>query len=258
MVPREDACGARHADAPRVTNPKGLLHMASFTHHLRRNAVAYMALFLALGGTSYAAVALPKNSVGTAQLKKNAVTGAKVKNGSLLGKDFKPGQLPAGPAGQKGDTGPQGPKGDKGEQGGQGVQGVQGVEGERGPSTLFASANNATTSVGGGVEDTLSLPAGAYLATVTADVENGATGAAGSVTCSLKSGGFTQEQNVVEMVADGAGPDHGTIAMSAAVQSLTPSDLTVDCTQSAGVAGQLNNLDIEAIQVGTISADPIS
>ena len=44
---------------------------------------AYMALFLALGGTSYAAVKLPKNSVGTKQIKKNGVRSADVKNRSL-------------------------------------------------------------------------------------------------------------------------------------------------------------------------------
>ena len=68
--------------------------------------VSLIALFVALGGTTYAATSLPKNSVGAAQLKKNAVTsakvkkgsitGAKVKVGSLLAIDFKAGQLPAG------------------------------------------------------------------------------------------------------------------------------------------------------------------
>jgi len=47
------------------------------------NVASVTALFIALGGASYAAVKLPKNSVGSSQIKKNAVTGAKVKNGSL-------------------------------------------------------------------------------------------------------------------------------------------------------------------------------
>ena len=55
-----------------------------------------MALFVALGGASYAAIKIPKNSVGAAQIKKNAVTSAKVKDRSLLAKDFKAGQIPAG------------------------------------------------------------------------------------------------------------------------------------------------------------------
>lgn len=79
--------------------------------YLRAHHVALLALFVALGGTSYAAIKLPKNSVGTRQIKNGAVTGAKVKAHSLLAKDFKAGQLPAGTSGPKGDTGPQGPPG---------------------------------------------------------------------------------------------------------------------------------------------------
>lgn len=51
-------------------------------------AVAFVALVVALSGTSYAAVKLAKNSVGTAQLKNNAVTGAKVKSNTLTGSDI--------------------------------------------------------------------------------------------------------------------------------------------------------------------------
>jgi hypothetical protein len=77
--------------------------------------VAFVALLIALAGTSYAALALPANSVGTRQLKNkavtkaklrnNAVTSIKVKDRSLLRKDFKSGQLPQGPKGDKGDAG---------------------------------------------------------------------------------------------------------------------------------------------------------
>lgn len=45
--------------------------------------VACIALTVALGGTSYAAINLPKNSVGAKQLKKNAVTSAKVKKNAI-------------------------------------------------------------------------------------------------------------------------------------------------------------------------------
>jgi len=46
-------------------------------------AVSIVALVVALGGTSYAAFALPKNSVGTKQLKNRAVTTTKIKNGNV-------------------------------------------------------------------------------------------------------------------------------------------------------------------------------
>ena len=45
--------------------------------------VSSIALVVALGGTSYAALNLPKNSVGTKQLKKNAVTTKKISNGAV-------------------------------------------------------------------------------------------------------------------------------------------------------------------------------
>ena len=46
--------------------------------------VSMIALFIALGGTSYAAITrLPANSIGTKQLKNNAVTAAKIKNGAI-------------------------------------------------------------------------------------------------------------------------------------------------------------------------------
>jgi hypothetical protein len=45
--------------------------------------VAMTALFVALGGTGYAAFSLPQNSVGTKQLKRGAVTSAKIKNGAV-------------------------------------------------------------------------------------------------------------------------------------------------------------------------------
>jgi hypothetical protein len=85
--------------------------------HLRSNLISYLALFVALGGTSYAAVKLPTNSVGSKQLRANSVTSGKVKNGTLLARDFKSGQLPAGLQGVQGIQGSKGEKGDPGQDG---------------------------------------------------------------------------------------------------------------------------------------------
>jgi hypothetical protein len=91
------------------------------------NTVSLLALFVALGGTSYAAVQLGKNSVGAKQIKKNAVRASEIKagavrssevsNGSLLASDFGAGQLPAGAKGDKGDKGLKGDQGDQGDTG---------------------------------------------------------------------------------------------------------------------------------------------
>jgi hypothetical protein len=65
--------------------------------------VAFVALLLALGGVSYAAVELPARSVGSKELKRagvakvnirsNAVDGSKVVNESLTGRDVREGSL---------------------------------------------------------------------------------------------------------------------------------------------------------------------
>lgn len=137
------------------------------------NVVAVIALFIALGGASYAAIKIPKNSVGTKQLKKNAVNSSKVKNGSLLAKDFKKGQLPkgaigpqgpigatgaagapgaAGAAGQSGATGPAGMPGATGATGAEGPTGATGATGENGGSASVLTSNGPmtpTTMLGG-------------------------------------------------------------------------------------------------------------
>ena len=104
--------------------------------------VAYLALFVALGGSSYAAVQLSKNSVRSkhikngqvkrADLRKNAVNGAKVKDGSLQAADFAAGQLPGGQPGPQGPQGLQGERGAQGEKGDQGLQGEPGLQGDKG------------------------------------------------------------------------------------------------------------------------------
>lgn len=73
--------------------------------------VALVALFVALGGSSYAALNLPKNSVGSKQLKKNAVSSKKVRNGSLLVRDLRP----SGRTALRGQRGPDGPQGAPGQ-----------------------------------------------------------------------------------------------------------------------------------------------
>jgi hypothetical protein len=102
--------------------------MSRILRFSRQNAIALVALFVALGGTGYAAVKLPRNSVGAKQikakavgsgeLKDNSVTGRDVRNRSLRASDFAAGQLPAGP------RGPHGPQGQRGPQGLPGVAGT--------------------------------------------------------------------------------------------------------------------------------------
>lgn len=129
------------------------------------NVVAVIALFIALGGASYAAVKLPKNSVGTKQIKKNAVDSSKVRNGSLLATDFGKGQLPAGATGAtgapgaaglpgaSGNSGPTGPTGVSGATGASGSNGSTGATGPTGPKGATGTTGTSATAVITGSSD---------------------------------------------------------------------------------------------------------
>lgn len=107
------------------------------------NVTATLALFIALGGVSYASLTLPRNSVGTAQIKPRAVVLSKIspKTRRAL-------------RGQRGKTGPQGPQG---LQGIQGIQGVRGLQGPPGPTAggVWTSSGDPVASPSG----ILTLPA---------------------------------------------------------------------------------------------------
>lgn len=55
--------------------------------------IAYLALFVALGGGAMAAFHLGKNSVGSKQLKKNAVTAAKIKKSAVTSTKIREGAV---------------------------------------------------------------------------------------------------------------------------------------------------------------------
>ena len=77
------------------------------------NIMATIAVFIALGGTSYAALKLPRNSVGAVQLKSGAVTSAKIRNATIRAADLSAGAR-GGPRGPRGASGPSGARGPAG------------------------------------------------------------------------------------------------------------------------------------------------
>jgi hypothetical protein len=123
-----------------------------------------LALFVALGGTSYAAIKLARNSVGAKQIKRSAVRSPEVKDHTLLETDFKPGQLPAGPKGDRGEVGPQGGEGAVGPQGDDGPPGASGFVSSR---TISGTAS--TFTLPGNMGNSVVTPAGCRTASYTAE-----------------------------------------------------------------------------------------
>ena len=132
--------------------------------HLRSNVVAYVALFTALAGTSYAAVRLAPGSVTSPaiasravthpKLSRDSVTSANVRARSLIASDFAPGVLTT----QGGAKGGQGANGSQGAKGAQGAQGAKGDPGPPGPAggaatVLRAHSTGAVNAAHGATAD---------------------------------------------------------------------------------------------------------
>ena len=211
---------------------------------LRRNLtpsffISILALIVALGGVSYAAVQLPKNSVGAKQLKKKAVTASKikrnsittvkVKNRSLLAADFKEGQLPQGP------QGPRGPRG---------ATGPQGTPGPMGPAYRFDRVSVPLLPLTGDfqpVVTTSALPAGSYVLLSRANLLGDPAGA--SIICSI---GNDAAQGIT------LGVDQNIALSQTATLTLdTPTAVTLNCRENSG-AVQVAQASITAIEVAEI------
>jgi hypothetical protein len=213
--------------------------------------MATIALFVALGGTSVAAVHLAKNSVTSTAIKNgqvknrdlanNAVTSSKVKDHSLLGKDFKSGQLPQGP---KGATGAQGPKGNTGN------------TGATGPSNgYFSSSTAATLPVAWTTPDSqtlrsLSLPAGKYIlnAVVQADNDAATPSTAG---CQITINTGSVDGASVRPGVDGS-DDQDVIALTGGATLVAPATATLDCSASTAF-GTWKSFSLTAIKVASLN-----
>jgi hypothetical protein len=250
-----------------------------FGNHVGSNLIAYLALFVALSGTSYAA--------GTELLAPNSVETRHVKNRSLLARDFKAGELPRGrrgkagldgSRGQRGPVGSQGPRGHPGERGPAGTEGPSGPPGPRGergpqgppgPSDVFSvyraqavagpvALNEARSFTVG----QLDLPAGRFAVFAKASFESGADQTA---TCYLQPAGSTFA---------GLGPSKDLVefAFNSSVRRVSPSffitpelmsggriELTCDVVNSAHpeVSIDVRHARITAIRATALDATVI-
>ena len=200
------------------------------------NVTATLALFLALGGISWAATSLPRNSVGATQLRKNAVTGtkikksavtsSKVKDGSLTAADLKKGTLLSG------STGPAGPKGDTG---------------AAGPSDAYtATKGGALQNLTGSfaqVVATPQLPAGDYVVAARANVLG--NGAGTQIICSL-------ENDAAQNIPANAGAVI-PLAMTSTARLAAPGTIDLHCLKIGAGVPQIAQALIIATRVGTLT-----
>jgi hypothetical protein len=127
--------------------------MAIRKHVTYANVCASLALFVALGGSGYAAISLPRDSVGSRELRRNAVatselrdeavTSSKVRDGAITSRDLSA----SAKSTLAGAPGPQGPTGPAGERGPQGAQGAKGETGDRGAPGTAAVTYRALVEI---------------------------------------------------------------------------------------------------------------
>jgi hypothetical protein len=217
--------------------------------------ISVIALFVALGGTGYAASKLARNSVGSAQIRTGAVGSSEVKDHSLKLKDFGRGQIPAG---ARGAVGPAGANG---------TNGTNGHDGARGPSDAYVSG--PVTSANGSNSASVSVPAGDYVVAASGEAlyfkDSGYPGAEGETNCSLTSAGDSGH-NVGTFATV---PSHGysapgqqgglaTVSQNTAFHLTAPGTITYTCanalygTTDGTATMQYANMRVTAIQVGTL------
>jgi hypothetical protein len=200
---------------------------------LRRNAIALVALVIAMGGTSYAAVALPADSVGTKQLRNGAVTLEKLAPDAL--------STLRGPAGAQGPTGAQGPVGPQGQQGPAGANGTAAAYIYATPGPAFITGGDSAAVVGE------TLPPGNYVATGQVEVPSpgGQCQLSDPTTDAALSPLATTLQNSV-------------LTLTGVVNSPSAaSTLSIVCTSLASAPNVVafEDMAIDAVQVDTLQCD---
>jgi hypothetical protein len=212
------------------------------------NVMSSIAVFLVVaGGTAFAATQLAKESVGTKQLKKEAVSLAKINKAAKTSLQ--------GATGEKGATGPAGPTGAKGEKGEKGAPGDKGAPGERGPSAGFsvAAENGGSFVAGPQTVTTLNLPAGNFIVTGYANVNNNDTVQA-SASCDLVLGGTTIGQTSVVKLGPNTELDRQVLTLSGGGTLAAPGTADLVCTvTSTALSGNYLGNGLTAIQVGTLN-----
>jgi hypothetical protein len=224
------------------------------------NVMATIAVFIALGGSSYAALRVtgrnvPKDALTGADIKNltgkdvkdDSLTGADVKNltsadvtdGGLLAADFAPGQL------AKGETGAPGAPGAPG------ADGLPGEDGAPGPSDAFANSfgQTAVPAPGAGSAEPYSrtLEPGSYV--ISASFRAIASGGPTIVECTLA----VADQGLHQVNLDlDATDDRKLVTLLATTTVDAPTVARIACTAVTGAGYNVTHGQVVALRVGEL------
>jgi hypothetical protein len=206
-------------------------------NYLRGNTLALLALFVALGGTSYAAA-------GGLVAHNGQLAGCVGSDGVL--KVLKPGHRcrkgqtavawnVAGQAGSKAPAGATGAPGAKGDAGNSG-QSIVGSLGPVGPSDAYTSKSHGSP---------ISLPAGDYTLFGKARWRNGQKAETRELFCELSDSSGLIDQEAAEVPAG----DHATLVLGGPVRLETADKVSMVCSVEEG---SVELVELTAIRVGTL------
>jgi hypothetical protein len=185
----------------------------SLGRFLRHNAIALLALFLALGGTSFAAATLINGS----QIKPHSIAKNRLTNKAIK-------QL-------KGNRGPRGLQGAQGAAGAPGTPGTPGAQGPPGPGARWAAVapDGTIARQTGGITVTHSASSGIYIVNFGVDVSHQLI---------LTSGGFNGDGGFRGQIIAGTCGDVDTIIPGYCTGAgvATPANAVVLVTTAAGDA----------------------
>lgn len=220
------------------------------------NVMATIAVFIALGGTSYAVSKLPRNSVGAAQLRSGAVTSEKIKDRAITRADLAADALSVGP---RGPRGPQGLGGGTGPAGPAGGTGAAGARGPAGVTEILVRKRDAPVNVAFGANSevdvaTFALPSGKWFVQAVTNVIN--TNQGSFFRCNLFVNGIATGPSQAIHVGGTTGSTVGALlAPGAAVDAASERQIVLRCSHDSAITPGSDQPRFERTKITAVRAD---